>query len=67
MERLRIRRTADGKPVYGHMRDDIDVANCVEKICDWLMDPVACPTTWPALHAIRRENPLYGRTALTAA
>ena len=49
------------------MRDDVDVANCVEKICDWLMDPVACPTTWPALHAIRRENPLYGRTALTAA
>ena len=38
----------------------------IECICTWLMDPVACPTTWKPLLDIRQENPHYGQVGATA-
>ena len=61
--RLTIRRGADGSDVYGNLKDDGALAE-VEHVCEWLMDEHACPTTWPALLAIRRENPMYGQQSV---
>ena len=32
----------------------------LESIQLWLMDDVRCPTTWPLLLRIRKENPRFG-------
>jgi hypothetical protein len=34
-------------------------AATIEHYQAWLMDPEACPTTWPTLLRIRRENPQF--------
>jgi len=47
--------------VYGNLKDGADAIAEIERICDWLMDPVACPTSWPILLTIRAENPMYGQ------
>ena len=51
----------------GNLKDGIDAATEVERICDWLMEPLACPTTWPTLLTIRTQNPQYGTDAQPAA
>jgi hypothetical protein len=66
-ERLQIKTTSGGKDVYGNLKDDVDASNSLERIQDWLMDPVACPTTWATLLSIRRENPQYGHAPAAAA
>ena len=48
------------RPTYGSLKDGADAISEVERICAWLMDPIACPTTWPILLKIRTENPHYG-------
>tara|TARA_B100000795_G_scaffold100399_1_gene73860 strand:- start:468 stop:725 length:258 start_codon:yes stop_codon:yes gene_type:complete len=54
--RLTIVRRANGTKTYGTLRDE-GVITEVERVCEWLMDPVLCPTTWPVLLKIRGENP----------
>lgn len=61
--RLFIVRRADGSETYGKLRDD-NVLNEIERVCEWLMDPIACPTTWPVLLKIRSENTNYGVSAI---
>ena len=53
---LTIVRRANGTKTYGTLRDE-GVITEVERVCEWLMDPVLCPTTWPVLLKIRGENP----------
>ena len=60
-QRLTVKRAAGGGEAYGNLRDGNDALVEIEAICKWLMDPVACPTDWPRLIAIRGENPLYGQ------
>lgn len=60
MQRLQVKRGASGQDVYGNLKDGSDAIAEVERICAWLMDPIACPTTWPVLLTIRQENPHYG-------
>lgn len=43
---------------YGEM-DASTGPNVLENIQAWLMDAKACPTTWPTLLRIRRENPHF--------
>lgn len=59
-QRLTIKRGAANRDVYGNLKDGADALVEIERICDWLMNPIACPTTWPVLLTIRRENPMYG-------
>jgi len=66
-QRLKMRRGASGSPAYGNLKDDHTAIYEVEKICDWLMDSVACPTTWQPLLTIRNENPHYGVAQPTVA
>ena len=47
-QRLTIKNGAGGAHVYGNLKDGADAIAEVERICDWLMDPIACPTTWPS-------------------
>lgn len=61
--RFTIKTSPGGNPVYGNLKDGNDATLEIENICTWLMDPVACPTTWAPLLAIRNANPLYGTTA----
>jgi hypothetical protein len=44
----------------GNLKDGADAVAEINNVCAWLMDPTACPTTWPTLIAIRDQNPLYG-------
>jgi len=60
--RLTIKTSTAGKEVYGNLKDGADAIAEIERICEWLMDPVACPTTWPLLLTIRQQNPMYGAT-----
>jgi len=60
--RLTIKSSAAGREVYGNLKDGADAIREIENICEWLMDPVACPTTWPVLLTIREQNPMYGTT-----
>ena len=46
---------------YGNLKDNAGALSEIERIKDWLMDPQACPTTWPTLLNIRAENPLSGQ------
>ena len=57
---LVLKQGTSGKDVYGDLKDGNDAISEVELICNWLMDPIACPTTWPVLLVIRQENPHYG-------
>lgn len=50
---------ADGPPEYGSVDDKIWTQEKFEDIQRWLMDPDRCPTKWPALLKIRRENKNY--------
>ena len=52
--RLSIVRRPNGEG-YGSLRDD-GVISEIERVCEWLMDPISCPTTWPVLLKIRSEN-----------
>jgi len=61
--RLTIVRRANGTKTYGTLRDE-GVITEVERVCEWLMDPVLCPTTWPVLLKIRGENPTYGANSM---
>jgi len=61
-QRLTIKTGAGGSEVYGNLKDGADAIHEIERICDWLMDPIACPTSWPVLLKIRTENPLYAQT-----
>jgi len=45
-----------------NLKDGADVVAEVNNVCAWLMDPTACPTTWPTLIAICDQNLLYGST-----
>lgn len=65
--RLTIKQSTAGHAVYGNLKDGADAMIEVERICDWLMDPVACPTTFPILLTIRQQNPLYGNVPAAAA
>ena len=47
---------------YGEM-DESWTSTILEEIQAWLMDEDACPTTWPTLLRIRRENPHFQRAA----
>ena len=58
---------AGGRECYGNLKDGADAIGEVESICAWLMDPIACPTTWPILLTIRQENPHYGAAPPTVA
>lgn len=66
-QRLKMRRGVGGSLAYGNLKDDSTAISEVEKICEWLMDPVACPTTWQPLLTIRNENPHYGVAQPTVA
>ena len=48
-ERLTMKQSAGGATVYGSMKDSHDALHEIEQIQAWLMDPVACPTTWATL------------------
>jgi hypothetical protein len=50
---------ADEKTVYGQLDDRKYTQDKYEAVQIWLMDPDACPTTWPELLRIRAENPNY--------
>lgn len=58
--RLTIKTSAGGGKCYGNLKDGADAIAEIERICAWLMDPLACPTTWPVLLKIREQNPFYG-------
>ena len=45
--------------MYGNMNDGNNAISEIERICDWLMDPVACPTKWQVLLTMRANNPSY--------
>ena len=64
--RLTLKTSPGGTTVYGNLKDGTDAANEIETICDWLMDPIACPTTWPILLTIRNQNQLYGTSRTPA-
>ena len=53
--RLSIVRRPNDTETYGSLRDD-GVISEIERVCEWLMDPISCPTTWPVLLKIRSEN-----------
>jgi hypothetical protein len=55
-QRLKMRRGPSGSLADGNLKDDHTAIYEVEKTCDWLMDSVACPTTWQPLLAIRNET-----------
>ena len=57
--RLTMKQGAGGASVYGNLKDGASAMFEVERICAWLMDPIACATTWPVLLAIRAKNPMY--------
>ena len=59
-QRLKVKTGAGGRDVYGNLKDGADAIAEVESICEWLMDPIACPTTWHVLLTIRQQNPHYG-------
>ena len=61
--RLTIKRGMGNTFVYGNMKDGNDGLAEVERVCAWLMDPMACPTKWPTLLTIRTQNPNYGQGA----
>lgn len=58
--RLTIKQAVGGSATYGNVKDDSGVGSELERICDWLMNPVACATTWQPLLTIRAQNPHYG-------
>ena len=58
--RLTIKTGAGGKGVYGNLKGGADAISGVERICAWLMDPIACPSSWQTLLDIRAQNPHYG-------
>jgi len=55
--RLTFVRTSDNKNLYGECMESNPMAE-LEDIQDWLMQ---CPTHWPTLLRIRRENSRYER------
>ena len=59
-QRFKVKTGTGGREVYGNLKDGADAIAEVEQICAWLMDPVACTTTWPTLLTIRQQNPHYG-------
>jgi len=59
-QRLKVKTGTGGRDVYGNLKDGADSIAEVESICEWLMDPIACPTTWHVLLTIRQQNPHYG-------
>ncbi len=59
-QRLKIKTGASGRAVYGNLKDGDDALVEIERIQEWLMDPIACPTTWRTLLTIRNENPMFG-------
>jgi len=59
-QRLTIKTSVGGHGVYGNLKDGADAVEEIERICAWLMDPIACPTTWQVLLTIRQQNPMYG-------
>ena len=65
--RLTIKKAVGGLEVYGNLKDSHDALAELERIQDWLMDPIACPTSWPVLLKIRDENPQYAATRRTTA
>ena len=42
-----------------HLPIVLCAADKYEDLQRWLMDPIACPTEWPELLRIRRENANY--------
>ena len=44
---------------YGTLDNALYPIMSYESMQDWLMDPDACPTTWPELLRIRSENANY--------
>ena len=64
--RLTISVGAGGTDQYGTL-SSADATSQHERVCAWLMDPIACPTTWPTLIRIRGENPHYGTNVPAAA
>merc|ERR1712226_76483 len=45
-QRLTVKTGLGGKELYGNLKEGTEATNEIERICDWLMDPIACPTTW---------------------
>lgn len=62
--RLAIRKNHTGTYFYPEFDNCKDMSE-LENIQAWLMDPIACPTTWPTLLRIRTDNPNYAAGAAT--
>ena len=52
--RLTTKKGPGGADTYGNLKDGADALMEMETIQAWLMDPIQCPTTWPALLASAR-------------
>ena len=58
---LTMSKGPNGKYLYSEFDNNKDMTE-LEDIQAWLMDPILCPTSWPTLLQIRRDNHNYTGT-----